>query len=51
MQLLNADMDISYDYNGERLFKVNRIQNNLVEKLLTLKLKKQSISKRNQPPP
>lgn len=45
MQQFN--LDISYDYNGDRLLKVNKIQNNLVQKLLNLKLKKQTISKKN----
>ena len=44
-------LQVSFDYNGDLLRKVDRDQSNLVKKALDLKLKKQKIYKKGELPP
>ncbi len=39
-------LNVGFDYNGEMLHQVDKTRNNLVEKMLELKLKNQRIVKK-----
>ena len=46
----SKQVKISYDYNGTILRQYDKARNNLVEKMLDLKLKNQQTMKKNEPP-
>lgn len=46
MQALN--IDVSFDYNGSKLFKNTKVQSNIVENLLSLKLKNPVITRKKE---
>jgi hypothetical protein len=46
-----VNIDVSFDYNGSKLLKNTKEQNNLVENLLALKLKNPVITGKKELPP